>query len=303
MTKTTRNALLALTLTLAACAGHGRPPTHSANVAPIPSAPVVRYQGLAAPESALYDAEADRYLVSNVNGEPLAADGDGFISVLSPSGEVLDLKWIEGGKNGVILDAPKGMTVAAGLLYVADITAVRIFDLKTGAPRGEIKVSGSTSLSDLATGPDGRVYLTDAGAPTGHFDARGTEAVYVLEGAKAQLVAKGKLGRPSGVLWHERGLVISPFGANELYRLDEHGKKRDVTKLPAGGLTGLVAHGDTLYVTSWQSSAVYRGKLGGAFEVAVADQRAPGDIAIDTKRGRLLVPRFEEGTVEAFALR
>ena len=294
-------ALIALALTLAACASNQKPPTR-ATARPLP-APVVSYRGLAAPESVLYDAQGDRYLVSNVNGEPLAADGNGFISLLSPSGEVLELKWIESGKNGVRLDAPKGMTVAAGVLYVADITAVRTFDLASGAPRAAIRVPRSTSLSDLTTAADGKVYLTDSGAPTGHFDARGTEAVYVLEGEQVKLVARGKLGRPSGVLWHEQGLVISPFGANELYRLDERGEKRDVTSLPAGGLTGLVAHEDTLYVTSWQSSAVYRGKLGGEFELAIANQSAPGDLAIDTKRGRLLVPRFEEGVVEAFALR
>jgi sugar lactone lactonase YvrE len=131
----------------------------------------------------------------------------------------------------------------------------------------------------------------------------GTEAVYVLEHGQARVVARGSLGRPNGVLWSDQGLVISPFGASELYRLDKNGKKADVTKLPAGGLTGITQLGDTLYVTSWQSSSVYRGTLGGAFEVALADQSSPGDPALDTKRGRLLVPHFEENTVDAFDLR
>ncbi|MDB4988397.1 MAG: hypothetical protein JWN04_3575, partial [Myxococcaceae bacterium] len=265
--------------------------------------PVLKYSGLSAPASALYDAERDRYLVSNVNGAPLAQDHNGFISVLSPQGEVTNLKWIEGGKGGAKLDAPKGMTIANGVLYVADISTVRAFDLATGAPKGDISVPGSTSLTDLATSAEGTVYLTDSGTPTGRFDGVGTEAVYVIEQGKAKAVAKGKLGRPSGLLWSEEGLVISPFGASELYRLDAHGAKRDVTQLPAGGLTGLVALDDTLYVTSWQSSTVYRGKLGGTFEVAIAQQTSPGDLALDTKRRRLLVPHFEEDSVEAFDIR
>jgi len=64
-----------------------------------------------------------------------------------------------------------------------------------------------------------------------------------------------------------------------------------------------VAAGDSLLVASWQSSAVYRGKLGGKFEVAFAGQASPADLGYDAKRGRLLVPHFEEGTVDVFELR
>src|SRR5204863_1559288 len=88
-------------------------------------APVAKYTGLATPESVLYDAEGDRYLVSNINGSPFDKDNNGFISVLSPDGDVKTLKWIEGGKNKVKLDAPKGSAITGGILYVADITTMR----------------------------------------------------------------------------------------------------------------------------------------------------------------------------------
>lgn len=266
---------------------------------------VVRYQGLSAPESVLYDAGTDRYLVSNVNGDALAKDNNGFISVLSPAGRVIARKWIEGGKNGITLDAPKGMAVANGVLFVADIAVVRRFDLASGEPRGDIPVPGSTFLNDLAAGPDGKIYLSDSGPPTGNFDGSGTEAVYVIEGGHARVLAKGKeLGRPNGVAWTDKGVVVCPFGANEIYRLDETGAKRDVTKLPAGGLAGLVRlHGDSFLVTSWQSSAIFRGQLGGEFRVAFAEQKAPSDIGYDSKRNRLLVPHYTEGTVEVLRLK
>src|SRR5581483_12408742 len=35
---------------------------------PAPPAPAVKYTGFATPESVFYDAEGDRYLVSNING-------------------------------------------------------------------------------------------------------------------------------------------------------------------------------------------------------------------------------------------
>jgi len=262
-----------------------------------------KYSGLAAPESVLYDAAGDRYLVSNVNGNPTARDDNGFISVLSPSGEITALKWIEAGKNGVKLDAPKGLAIVRGTLYVADISVVRTFDARTGAPRGDIPVPGSTFLSDLVAGSDGKLYLTDAGPPQGEFDGSGTEAVYVIKGNRAHVLARGsELGRPDGLAWSAEGPVVSPFGTDEIYRLDAHGKRQDVTKLPAGGLAGIVKLGDGFLVASWQTSTIYRGKLGGTFQVALSGQKSPADIGYDTKRSRLLVPHFTEGTVEAFAL-
>jgi len=259
---------------------------------------------LAAPERVLYDAAGDRYLVSNVNGRPLEADGNGFISVLSPGGDIVDLKWIAGGKKGAKLNAPKGLAITGGLLYVADLEAVRIFDAKTGAPRGEIAVPDATSLSGVAAAPDGKVYVTDAGPPTGRLDGAGTEGVYVIEKGRIRRVADGdQLGRPHALAWTAGGPVVASFGSGEVYRLDARGSRRQVTRLPAGGLAGVVAAGDSLLVTSWQSSSVYRGKLGGRFEVAFAGQTSPADLGYDAKRGRLLVPHFEEGTVDVFELR
>jgi hypothetical protein len=291
--------------TFVACAGQALPPASSASLAkhsPKPSA-VEKYTGLSAPVSVIYDADRDRYLVSNVNGGPIAKDNNGFISVLSPQGEVTHLKWIEGGKHNVRLDAPKGLAIAHGVLYVTDVDVVRTFDIETGEPKGAIAVKGSTFLNDLSVAPDGKLYVSDSGPPTGRFDGKGTEAVYVIEHGAAKVFANGKqLGRPNGVLWTDQGLVVCPFGSDEIYRLDAKGTRQDVTKTPVGGLAGIVKLGDWLLVTSWQSSSVLKGKLGGHFEVALADQKSPTDIGYDTKRARLLVPHFTENSVEAFDL-
>jgi hypothetical protein len=44
-------------------------------------------EGLAIPESVLYDAAADVYLVSNINGSPLEKDNNGYISIFTPDGK------------------------------------------------------------------------------------------------------------------------------------------------------------------------------------------------------------------------
>ncbi len=326
---------LALPVLVAACGGEApapvAPPAPSASAAPMASAPpaasapaasasaapaeppkpaaptaAVKYTGLSTPESVLYDADADRYLVSNINGKPGEADNNGFISILSPDGKITELKWIEGGKGKTKLDAPKGMAIVKGVLYVADITVVRMFDAKTGAPKGDVKVDKSTFLNDVAAGPDGKVYVSDSGIKGGDkgFEGTGTDAVYVIEKGKAKALAKSPdLGRPNGLLVTDKGVVVVTFGPDGAYRLDDKGAKQDVTKLPKGSLDGVVALGDSLLISSWEGSAIYKGKLGGTFEEVLSDQSSPADIGYDTKRGRVLVPHFLDSTVEAYDLK
>src|SRR5262245_10177215 len=64
----------------------------------------VEIPGFQTPESVLYDADNDVYLVSNINGKPLDADDNGFISKVSPDGKITELKWIDGAKDNVKLD-------------------------------------------------------------------------------------------------------------------------------------------------------------------------------------------------------
>jgi hypothetical protein len=273
---------------------------------PPPPASVAKYTGFAEPESVLYDADNDRYLVSNINGKPGDKDNNGFISALSPDGTVTALKWIEGGKNKVKLNGPKGLAIVNGTLYAADIDVVRKFDLKTGASKGDIAFHGATFLNDLASGPDGKVYVSDSGIKLTDkgMEPTKTDAIYVIEKGKTKTLAKGpELGAPNGLIVTDKGLVVVTFGSNEVYRLDDKGAKQDVSKPPAGMLDGVIALGDSLLVTSWQASAIFKGTLGGTFEVVLPDQKSPADIGYDTKRGRLLVPRMQEDTVEAFDLK
>ncbi|HEY3254400.1 MAG TPA: hypothetical protein VGJ91_10640, partial [Polyangiaceae bacterium] len=91
--------------------------------------------------------------------------------------------------------------------------------------------------------------------------------------------------------------------ADEVYRLDEKGEKHDVTKIPSGGLDGLGLIADVLLVSSWKGSAIYRGSLGGKFEVAFAGLAGAADFGFDSKRKRVLVPRFMDNAVEIYDLK
>ena len=64
--------------------------------------------------------------VSNVNGEANAADGNGYISKLSVQGEVQEKEWVTG------LNAPKGLALHDGNLYVSDIDELVVIDTASG---------------------------------------------------------------------------------------------------------------------------------------------------------------------------
>lgn len=274
---------------------------------PAPPTPDVKFTGgLATPESVLFDAAGDRYLVANIQGKPVDVDNNGFISELSPDGGIKTPKWIEGGQKKVTLNAPKGMSLVKGVLYVADLDTVRMFDAKSGAPKGEVKVEGATFLNDVAASDDGKVYVSDSGLKMeeGAFKPTGTDAVWVIEKGKARALAKSpELGRPNGLLVDGKSVWVVTFGSGELYKLDDKGQKSDVTKLPKGSLDGIQKLGDDLLISSWEASAVFRGKPGGTFTAVLSEVSAPADFALDTKRGRLVVPRFLGDAVEAYAIK
>lgn len=268
---------------------------------------LVQNAGLQTPESILYDSKGDVYLVSNINGNPTAADGNGFISRVSPGGKVLSLKWIDGTKPDGFLDAPKGMAIVGDTLYVSDITAVRLFDRLTGKFKSSISIAGSTFLNDLAAGRDGSVYVSDSGLKP-DFSPSGTDAIYKIDSAgKVTAIAKSPdLHSPNGVAVLPNGkvVVVTFAKAGELYTLGANGQKENVIKLPAGQLDGVeILPSGVFLVSSWETSAVYRVARDGTARVVVKDVPSPADIGYDSRRNRVLIPIFTKNYLVIQSLR
>jgi hypothetical protein len=281
------------------------PPVEAAPAEPTPPPAAWRVtEGIQTPESVYYDAAADRYLVSNINGSPSGVDNNGYITEISGEGKVTKAKFVEGGAGKTKLDAPKGIALSGNIIYVSDISFIRKFDAKTGAPKGEIAIKDATFLNDVAIAPDGRIFVADTGikAAANGFEPTGTDAVYVIDKAgKVKPIAKSKdLSGPNGLIATDKGVLVNTFGSDEIYRLNAEGVKEETTKIPGGGLDGMTMMGDSILVTSWKTSTVYRGKLGGKFEPLIQGLKGPADIGFDTKRSRLLVPRFMDNAVEAY---
>ena len=260
---------------------------------------VVTNVGFATPESVEYNAVEDVYLVTNINGGSLAVDGNGFISKLKPDGRIIDLKWIDGKKAGVTLNAPKGAAIVGKNLFVADINQVHVFSLPDGRQKKSITIPGSTFLNGITPGAGDYVYVTDSGFGEG-FIRSGTDAIYKVWGnGQYEAIVKDKdMGGPNGI-WDDNGrLVVVTFGSGKMISIDRSGKKTALPTPPHGELDGLVKLADGRFLlSSWGGSAIYVMNKDHTFTVFADLLDAPADLGIDTKRKRLLIPLFKQNKV------
>jgi streptogramin lyase len=299
----TRLASLLLPLAFVACGGADAPDEGEAASEPTAEAGTVEVSGFSTPESVLHDTEADLYLVSNINGAPLEKDGNGFISQVSPDGQVTELRWIDGAADGVELHAPKGMALLGETLYVADIDCVRRFSRSTGAPSGSMCIEGATFLNDIAVDDNGVLWVTDTGFQAGAegFEPSGSQAIYRFSAdGQYGVVAEGEvLGHPNGIAFGPRGGFVVTFGSGEIYRLELDGSTTQVLP-PAEGrqLDGIefTADGGFLF-SSWGDGAVHHVDAEGMVTTVVEGVEAPADIGYDVGRNRVLVPLFMDDTV------
>jgi hypothetical protein len=258
--------------------------------------------GLKTPESVLYDPDQDVYFVSNINGLPTDKDDNGFISKVTPDGKC-ELLFIDGAKPNIQLHAPKGLALQGGLLYVADIDRLRVFDAKTGAPQKEIVLPGSTFVNDVGAGTDGSLYVTDSGFKA-DFSPSGTDAVYKITSGKPKVLAHGAaLGHPNGISPGAGGAWVVAFGAGELYWISDKGARESAQKLPKGKNDGLlVTPAGQMLISSWEGASVLGGTPGSEFAEVLGSLESPADIGYDLKRSRLLIPLFMKDSLVFYQL-
>ncbi|GAB6071302.1 ATP-binding protein [Thiomicrorhabdus hydrogeniphila] len=255
---------------------------------------VIENVGFQTPESVEYNQQNDVYLVSNIHGSPFDKDNNGFISKLSPEGKVLDLKWIVGGKNGVTLNAPKGMVADGNTLYVADIDTIRTFNLTTGKPIANYPIAGSSFLNGVTPSSQGGVWVTDSGVAPG-FKPAGTDAIYhVSAKGEVKILTKGQdLGRPNGILEKDGQLIVITIASGQVHYFDLNGKLLSSEKLPYNKLDGLIAdnNGDVLF-SSWKAQAIKQIQIAAEPKTLFKGLESPADLGYDNKRNRLLIPSF-----------
>lgn len=308
MTTLPRYLAVAIAVVVASCGKSEQQPAGEA-VTPAGPEQVGEASGLKTPESVRYDAAQDLWFVSNINGNPSQKDGNGFIVRLTAEGAAMDsTPFIEGGKNGVTLNAPKGMALLGDTLWVADIDAVRAFNARTGAPIASVEIKGAAFLNDVVAGPDGSVYLTDTGVrfdDQGQMTHPGPDCIVQVIGRRYKRVVTfaGQPG-PNGIAYDASGqrFLINAFASATFFSWKPGMATADSVGVGAGAGDGLefLADGRAAY-TSWADSSLSV-FANGTSSTLLKGLPSPADIGYDTKRQRLAVPLFNDGKVVFIAL-
>jgi DNA-binding beta-propeller fold protein YncE len=243
---------------------------------------------LKVPESVLFDAKRKVLYVSNIDGEPWAADGKGSIGKLGLDGKVIAADWVSG------LECPKGLALSPNgkWLYAADAGGIVVIDIAKGKVKEKIAIPEGIQLNDLASDGKGTLYVSDS---------KGKKVYSVKAGKASVFLDETVLKGPNGLLVH----------GGKVYVLDDNSLKEvqaDKTlKVLADGMTGgadgleNVAAGEFL-VSIW-SGGVWYVKADGTKEL-LFDGKAVGtrtaDIGWDPATRTVYAPTFAKNTVIAF---
>lgn len=247
--------------------------------------------GYAGPENLVYDSVADVYLVSNVNGGPVARDANGFVSRVDSAGHVIAQKWIDGTHASTRLDAPKGLAIHGDTLVIADVGVVRLFNRRTGAAVGVWQTPG-VLLNDVSFAPDGTLYVTD----TQGRDSVGAIYHFDRAGHATRLAHGDSLGGPDGIVaLPGGGVMYATFGADRVARVAPSGGVTPVVTLPGKKVDGLRRLADGSYiVTSWDAHSAFHLLANGALDPLLTGVTSPAGVAIDTRHHRLAVTSMND---------
>ena len=254
--------------------------------------------GFDGPESAVLDSDADTIYLSNVNGAPNEADGNGYVSKLSTSGEVTEKEWVTG------LDAPKGMALHDGMLYVSDINKLVVIDTASGEIAASHEAPDSVFLNDVTAHEDGRVFVSDMV----------TNTIHVLDGDSFEVwLQDDALENPNGLLAEGDRLLVGAWGVMaEDFSTEVPGhmkavdyESKEITSLgngePVGNLDGVEADGKGGYlVTDWMSGGLYRFAADGSSELLMDLNQGSADHEVIEAEGVAVIPMMMDGKVTAY---
>lgn len=212
----------------------------------------------------------------------------------------------------MVLDAPKGTALQGDTLWVCDISVLRGFHRRTGAPLANVDLAplGAVQLNDVDVGPDGMLRVTDTGII---MSRKG-----VVYSGPSRIFVRGPGGRidtmptsppvswPNGIRWDPTGkrwIVVSfdPFHGR-IYAVPEAGGGTTPIRDGRGRLDGVVALPDGgIIFASWADSSI-RLLAEGRERPLIRELPEAADIGLDTRRNRLAVPLSTLGRVQLWSL-
>jgi hypothetical protein len=259
------------------------------------------YGGVVSAESCFYDSKRNLIMVVNRGANQNEVPNDGFVSLLNADGSVHTARWIGVNRNGLVLNHPHGSDVHAGRLYLADsdggtadgaprISVLRMFDMATGAPAGEVRVPDSPWFNDIAVAKDGTVYATQTGTPDGKTPMR----LYKLspDGKASVMLDGAPLSLPNGVAIDNDGnVVVVNIGDDKVHTFSPEARLLKTEQAAMAGSDGLVIMRDgTKYVSSVRFGGVSRIRPGKPAELIATGIPSAASMCYDPKANQLVIP-------------
>lgn len=256
---------------------------------------------LEAPESVVFHAEKNVYLVSNVAGQPAEKNKQGYISLLNEDGQIVQKKWAVG------FNAPKGLGIYGKELYVADIDVVAVVDLNTGKIKKTYKAEGATFLNDVEIAENGTVYISDT---------FGGNAIYrIKDGEITQWVKNEALNYPNGLKIKGNDLYVASWGVvtnpetfgteipGMLLAINMENKTIRKITTPTGNLDGLEILGDRFLASDWIAGGLMTISETGVVKNIKDLNPGSADINFIEEKNILLVPQMLDGKLTAYELK
>ena len=253
--------------------------------------------GLNEPESVIFDKNSDTIYISNINGDPLKLDKNGYISKISVNGQILDKKWITG------LDAPKGMAISNGHLFVADLNKIWKINI-SNKKKKFFPVNDAGFLNDLVADKKGNIYASDM------FKNR----IYKLKNENITIWKQSKLlDSPNGLLIEGNYLIIASWGKIKSgFETEVKGKlikvnlkTREIKKFfsnrPIGNLDGIVFNKDNGYLsTDWINGKLFSINKKGIVTNSFKINKGSSDLEILMHKSLILIPMMKNNNITAF---
>lgn len=257
--------------------------------------------GLLNPESAVYDPRLNILYISNVNGGPNDKDKNGFISIVSVNGNMLNEKWVTG------LNAPKGLGVFDRTLYVADIDELVAIDIDRGRIVNKYKVNDAKFLNDVDVDNDGNVYVSDMVL----------NRIHKLSGDDFQIwIESEELDNPNGLHFTEDDLIVGSWGKmtdgfatevpGHLKRISLNTKniKSIGDGSAVGNLDGVEGNDEIgFYVTDWMNGGLFHISAKGVVSKLLDFNQGSADHDLIEKKNLLVIPQMKENKLFAYKIK
>ncbi|MDD3643543.1 MAG: SMP-30/gluconolactonase/LRE family protein [Candidatus Krumholzibacteria bacterium] len=245
------------------------------------------------PESICFDGEREILYVSNIAGKSNEKDGVGFISRLALDGTVRKLEWVTG------LDAPKGMAVRGGSLFVSNIDELVEIDIRTDSIARRYPAGGAQFLNDVAVDAEGNVYVSDS--------SKENSAIYRLAGDTLEVWASGKaISSPNGLMVDGGRLIIGNSGDAMLKAIDlKTGEVSDLYTV-GSGIDGLAKDRKGNFIVSDWAGRTSLIEPSGAITVLLdtrAEKINAADLDFVPGEDLVIIPTFHDNRVVAAKLR